>query len=1440
MSIFRTNSLWCLLNFFIVLVILPAATPVFAATSQELIEALGIATQVTSHSLISATRTSSGSCQTADDNALADTAEKSVLISNGLAHDVGLGDTDLICSDDSGAGFPDYTQFQMALDVPTEARSLVFRTQFITDEYVSQSTDVRDEAFLFVSLSSGSHYTVDISKVSSVTSKTSPGILRSIDVDEVENIELSFRIQDNVDGSADAAVKIMDFHFSEEATSGEFAEYLPEDVKLPSGTYRYSKTMLRVPGKGIPLDFTIHYNSRNSRTRYFYRKWTHSYEWSIHRMEEDEKLLLLTGDGGAVYFCKTDDDAIYAECNDASNTSFENAREGSSSTVVINDDGTYTYTSREQMIYAFSSGGLLNSIGDTHGNRLALFYKYYQNTSSYCQGIGRNYLDYIKDTRGGRLQFYYSSDPTNYCYRMLVSMEYSADNVTLHFLSTTYQLVPDCYNHDVLDLTYVNASEGQTLFSYDCSGNMLTATDPDGVVFRTNTYAGERVATAADGKGSVESYTYLEDNIEHTDRLGLVDHKYFDIQDRLIRQTDPAGNSWRYTHDASGNVISQTDPLGNLTTMTYDQRGNLLSITDALGNTSSMTFDTHNNIESATDPAGHSTTYTYQEDTYNLLQETDPNGHTVSYTYDDAGQIETMTDRMGNTFQYKYADGGDLLEETDPLGNTLTYVHDNLGHMTAMTKQRGDTTTYTYDGADNLLELTLPDNATIQYTYDAQGRMLSMEKANGALTSYQYSETGKLIHYEDPLGNIFRSGYDAEDQLVSQTDPLGKITAFAYDSAGRMIAVTDAAGGHVNASYDAAGNRTSLTDPNRNTTWYAYDPLGRITLETDALGNTFENIYNARGQLEGFHNGRGDHVTFHYDPAGRLDQTGFPGYTIRKMLDANGNDIETEGKDNHTIQRVYNALDRMINRTDSFGNTIGYAYDASGNLSALTYSDGKTVQYAYNERNRLESVTDWDGNITTYTYDMVGNLTATTLPDGSQVTYIYDIAGQLISISDASQGGTAIFAADFQYNGAGLRTSAEYHTLPLKPEISEKEASFAYNAANQLTRMNGQVFSYDLDGNMTTGVIGDVSKNMEYDELNRLTRVGQDVYTYDPEGLRVQATTGGRAVRYVQDPNAPHARVLEEHDDQGNILARYVYGVGLISRQDSGGGVSVYHYDSRGSTIALTDPSGNITDRYAYDPYGRRAGRQGITENPFTYNGRDGVVDDGNGLYFMRARYYEPQLMRFIQKDAVSGNMINTQSLNRYAYVMGNPIQFVDPGGKILPIILAAGAGVATEIALDWATGEFNPLEDNWGTYLENNWVDLSVAAVLGSAGKAFQLAKELKYVKKFEVMRHLKAGGIAGWKLLPTLGRQIKNLARVEKLIKGIDRALDAIQALGWEDDVNDATENAWNWTRTAAKDTANWVDTAAEDTVEWVEDAGNTIADAGTAVYNWARSLW
>ena len=182
-----------------------------------------------------------------------------------------------------------------------------------------------------------------------------------------------------------------------------------------------------------------------------------------------------------------------------------------------------------------------------------------------------------------------------------------------------------------------------------------------------------------------------------------------------------------------------------------------------------------------------------------------------------------------------------------------------------------------------------------------------------------------------------------------------------------------------------------------------------------------------------------------------------------------------------------------------------------------------------------------------------------------------------------------------------------------------------------------------------------------YDSANRLTVAGTRYYVYDVEGTRIKTQKGEDTTKFVYNVNARLSQLLIKTEN--NADTKYVYGLGLIGEETSGN-FKTYHFDYRGSTVAITNANGTVTDTFEYDTYGRLKDRTGTTKTPFLYNGRDGVItEDDTGLIYMRARYYSPELRRFINADKVHGDITNALTLNRYAYCNGDPANGVDPMG---------------------------------------------------------------------------------------------------------------------------------------------------------------------------------
>jgi RHS repeat-associated protein len=243
---------------------------------------------------------------------------------------------------------------------------------------------------------------------------------------------------------------------------------------------------------------------------------------------------------------------------------------------------------------------------------------------------------------------------------------------------------------------------------------------------------------------------------------------------------------------------------------------------------------------------------------------------------------------------------------------------------------------------------------------------------------------------------------------------------------------------------------------------------------------------------------------------------------------------------------------------------------------------------------------------------------------------------------------------------------------------------------------------FDADGNMITGPLNGQMASYTYDSRNRLVAAGNLTYEYDAENNRIGVTedVNGSPVKteYVVNPQAALSQVLIK--TVGNEQTYYVYGLGLIG-QEVAGEYSSYHFDLRGSTVAITNANGKVTDRYQYSAYGEILSSSGNTDTPFLYNGRDGVMTDANGLYYMRARYYNPEIRRFVSQDTLLGVVINGQSLNRYAYCSNNPVNYVDSSGNSRVLALTIGGAIISGGTL-LISDILNHRVLSWDTYLAN------------------------------------------------------------------------------------------------------------------------------------------
>ena len=410
--------------------------------------------------------------------------------------------------------------------------------------------------------------------------------------------------------------------------------------------------------------------------------------------------------------------------------------------------------------------------------------------------------------------------------------------------------------------------------------------------------------------------------------------------------------------------------------------------------------------------------------------------------------------------------------------------------------------------------------------------------------------------------------------------------------------------------------------------------------------------------------------------------------------DAVGNRLtmtDIRGVTNYT----YDPLNRVLSVTTPGGSPIVYAYDGVGNRTVLQYPDGKTADYAYDALNRLAQVTGPTHLLTTYTYDPTGNLTGAANPNATTVALTYDPANRLARLTNkagtkvlssfgytldavgnrlqvASPSGTTTYGYDTLYrltswtNPAAQLTQYTYDAVGNRLSLVSPAGTtnYSYNNGDEMLTAGTSSFAYDGNGNQLTKTTGSTTVTYAWDALNRLTSVvggtANTQYQYDGDGNRVSQQLATGTYQYTNDTASALPVVLNENGPDGNI--DYLYGLQMISATSSTF-QDYYQFDGLGSTSVLTGSTGASKETYTYDPWGTVLNTTDPlgTKNKYKFTGQ--AFDANSGLFFLRARYYDPTIGRFLSRDSLGGGVTAPTAQNRYLYAADRPTSQVDPSG---------------------------------------------------------------------------------------------------------------------------------------------------------------------------------
>lgn len=906
------------------------------------------------------------------------------------------------------------------------------------------------------------------------------------------------------------------------------------------------------------------------------------------------------------------------------------------------------------------------------------------------------------------------------------------------------------YNRDSGGAGYVTSRTdpdgGVTSFTRDYAGRVLSQTDalghsrnfgynPKGLlVTRTDELSRATTITRDTVNGrpvridypdaSYEEWTYNANSqpLTHRRRNGGTESFAYDSLGNRTSHTNALGYTKTYAYHPNGLVSSVTDAKSATTSFTYDWRGNRLTITHADNTTVAFTYDFFGNRTSITDELGN----------------------IKSFSYDEYNRLTSVTDALNRTTIYEYGltpdcsscSYADVVSRIiSPGGHKTEYQYDRSRLRTSVTVGAGTpdaaTTSYSYDAGRNLTTVTDPRGKTWRFTYDSRNRQTSATDPIGNQTQWTYDDRGNKLTETQPGGGMTRLVYDSRNRVTEKSDALNQVTRMSYDAAGNLVALTDSRNNMYSYTYDLLNHKTSVTYPNGTTETYGYDPAGNVQTFTTRSGQSKTSTYDIRNreiQTNWSDNTLG--VTTTYDSTGR---------------------VLTMNNNASALAFSYDAAGQVTSETQTIAGgagpkTIGYLYDADGNRTSMTGPDFDSLAYTYTGRGQLSSIRFGSGApnapaTVRYIYDAKGNRLSRTLENNTATHYSYDNASNVISL-DQQKYAVSFARLDYTYDAHGnrtTRTEVDAGASPVRDvynhdaidQLTEVKYDFdagnntqerlvrythdstgnrsrvtdntetidyAANALNQYSTIDGSAApAYDNNGNLSqySGM------TYTYDALNRMTAASNGSgttisFSYDARNRCVSRSINGSIVFLYYDGR----NLIQENDPSDVFQARYVHGGvkdEMVMKLGADGSRVYFHQDVIGSTVALTNGSGNITEKYSYDVYGAPTFRDATgapvassaSKNRFLFTGREYLQEIG--LYNYRRRSYSPSLGRFLQPDSIR---FRGRDSNLYRYARNNPARWRDSSGKQLELAPPDPTPFEPSVDIvpyDYALPEFNP-----------------------------------------------------------------------------------------------------------------------------------------------------
>lgn len=768
--------------------------------------------------------------------------------------------------------------------------------------------------------------------------------------------------------------------------------------------------------------------------------------------------------------------------------------------------------------------------------------------------------------------------------------------------------------------------------------------------------------------------------VEYTTSLGDVSEYTYDALGRRLSKKDPVGNTITWSYDDVNNKITKEQGTGYKIHTYYNGFGNKIKHSDNLGAggkermVQTRGYDDFGRLSWVCGILGNSTKISFGYNNRGMVaSKTDALGNITSYTYDSVAKTKTTFFNNLQTKKEQYNNyKKKILSERYSSGDKETALsftgynsYNNKVYFNSGKKGASlDWTTeaYSFDASKKMSGRVVTgwDDVTLTETYVRDLFNKITEKVNvsktateqtlNAASSILYNNPlGLLKKEENPLGQIQQYEYDSSGNNTGKIGFDSRKEKFSYYPNGKIKEKSYLEGNGSTQKihytyYENSDNVKTISNSNNETITYEYELDGKVTKITYPDGKTISWVYdNEKNCLDHIIDIAGNTIQYSYDPYGRLTGISCLNFGVSLTYYTQATDASNSGRlqtiqysNGILVSLTYNGFSQLkeikvTNPQKDILLQVGYAYSENNQtINSITYSSAvyhsldvnHISNYGYNSNGKLitEVTTKLTGesiNAITFAYDAAGNVLSrsTSTPKGSStILYTYDSDNKLLSVTDGSNTYTPV------YDSNGNITEDGFGNV------------YAYNSLNQLigysdARQVKSVYTYYSNGLRRSKKVADSAEVFFYYDHDKAPNIINETQ----RGITTSYVLLGslRYVRIIKDANGPMPQYII-HDKKDILLT--------IDQHDQN--ISTYNYSAYGNDRSFDQENASMAFT--------------IQANPFKYSHE--YQDIESGLYYLRARYYSPHIMRFINRDSI-------QIFNHYSYAEGNPVMMTDKTG---------------------------------------------------------------------------------------------------------------------------------------------------------------------------------